>query len=253
MKISEKLMEEIKQKVAVVTGGTKGIGQGIVLELASRGFLVYALGRNIPEIGDYTSDSVLAENIRFAKCDVGNFDEVQNVFSEIIKEAGRIDILINNAGITKDTLLMRMKETDWDAVMNINLKGTFNTCKAVARTMMGQRYGRIINIGSVVGTTGNAGQSNYSASKAGLVGFTKSLAGELGSRNILVNLIAPGYIQTDMTAKLNEEQLATFVNNIPLKRGGLPEDIARVVAFFAGEDSAYVTGQVIHVDGGLAM
>ena len=253
MKISEKLMEEIKQKVAVVTGGTKGIGQGIVLELASRGFLVYALGRNIPEIGDYTSDSVLAENIRFAKCDVGNFDEVQNVFSEIVKEAGRIDILVNNAGITKDTLLMRMKETDWDAVMNINLKGTFNTCKAVARTMMGQRYGRIINIGSVVGTTGNAGQSNYSASKAGLVGFTKSLAGELGSRNILVNLIAPGYIQTDMTAKLNEEQLAAFVNNIPLKRGGLPQDIARVVAFFAGDDSGYVTGQVIHVDGGLAM
>ena len=251
--MSKKLMEEIKQKVAVVTGGTKGIGHGIVLELASRGFLVYALGRNLPEINDYTSDSSLAENIRFAKCDVGNFDEVQNVFSEIVKEAGRIDILVNNAGITKDTLLMRMKETDWDSVMNINLKGAFNTCKAVARTMMGQRYGRIINIGSVVGTTGNAGQSNYSASKAGLVGFTKSLAGELGSRNILVNLIAPGYIQTDMTAKLNEEQLAAFVNNIPLKRGGLPQDIARVVAFFAGDDSGYVTGQVIHVDGGLAM
>jgi 3-oxoacyl-[acyl-carrier protein] reductase len=241
------------KKVAVVTGGTKGIGQGIVLELASRGFLVYALGRNLPEMNDYASDSSLVENIRFAQCDVSSFDEVQNVFSEIVKEAGRIDVLVNNAGITKDGLLMRMKETDWDAVMNINLKGTFNTAKAVARTMMGQRSGRIINIGSVVGTTGNAGQSNYSASKAGLVGFTKSLAGELGSRNILVNLIAPGYIQTDMTAKLNEEQLASFVNNIPLKRAGLPQDIARVVAFFAGDDSGYVTGQVIHVDGGLAM
>ncbi len=247
-------MSEINlKKVAVVTGGTKGIGQGIVLELASRGFLVYALGRNLPEMNNYTQDSTLAENIHFAKCDVSNFDQVSEVFSSIVKEAGRIDVLVNNAGITKDGLLLRMKETDWDAVMDINLKGAFNTSKAVARTMMGQRSGRIINIGSIVGTTGNAGQSNYSASKSGLVGFTKSLASELGSRNILVNLIAPGYIQTDMTANLTKEQLKAFVSNIPLKRAGLPEDIARVVAFFAGVDSSYITGQIIHVDGGLAM
>ena len=241
-------------KVAVVTGGTKGIGKGIVLELASRGYLVYALGRSNPEsFADFSDKTEFENNVRFKTLDVSDFEASKNVLTEINDEAGRIDLLVNNAGITKDTLVLRMSEDDFDKVIDINLKGTFNMCKNVARIMMGQRHGRIVNIGSIVGTTGNAGQVNYSASKSGLVGLTKSLAKEFASRNILVNLIAPGYILTDMTSKLTEDQVKSFEDNIPLKRGGNPEDVARVVAFFGSEDSAYVTGQVIHVDGGLAM
>jgi 3-oxoacyl-[acyl-carrier protein] reductase len=170
-----------------------------------------------------------------------------------LSESGRIDVLVNNAGITKDTLLMRMTEQDWDDVLNTNLKGAFLCCKAVARPMMSQRSGRIINISSIVGLRGNAGQVNYSSSKAGMIGLTKSLAQELASRNILVNCIAPGYIETDMTDKLNDDQRKAFADKIPLKRAAKPEEVANVVSFFANADSTYVTGQVIAVDGGLAM
>lgn len=234
-----------ENKVVVVTGGSKGIGSSICEYFTINGAKVYSLSRSIP--------TEKLANVNYFQCDVSNFNDVQNVITEIHKLAERIDVLVNNAGVTKDNLLMRMSESDWDSVLDINLKSAFNTAKACSRIMMSQRYGKIINIGSIVGTTGNAGQSNYSASKAGLVGFTKSLAKELASRNILVNLIAPGYVITDMTEKLNEEQLKAFLDNIPLKRGAKGEEIAKVVAFFASDDSNYVTGQVLHVDGGLAM
>lgn len=245
---------DFNSKIGIVTGGGKGIGKGITSLLATLGAKVYVFGRSsLAEGTQFSDDEEINNRIIYINVDVSDFNEVQLAIDKIKSESGRIDFLVNNAGITKDNLLLRMSETDWDTVMNINLKGAFNTCKAASKVMMSQRSGRIINIGSIVGTTGNAGQSNYSASKAGMIGFTKSLAKELGSRNILVNLIAPGFIETDMTAKLSEEQLKSFVDNIPLKRSGLPADIAKVVAFFISDDSNYVTGQVLHVDGGLAI
>ncbi len=241
-------------KVGIVTGGGKGIGKGITSLLAFYGAKVYVFGRSpLAEGTTFSDNSEINDKVKFVNLDVSNFAAVQTEIENIKAESGKIDFLVNNAGITKDNLLLRMSESDWDNVMNINLKGAFNTSKAASKVMMSQRYGRIINIGSIVGTTGNAGQSNYSASKSGMIGFTKSLAKELGSRNILVNLIAPGFIETDMTGKLTEDQLKTFVDNIPLKRSGQPSDIAKVVSFFISEDSNYVTGQVLHVDGGLAI
>lgn len=237
----------LENKVAVVTGGAKGIGLAISERLAIGGATVYALGRSLHLELDTN------EKIIYKQCDVSDFESVNNTFNEIQKEAGSIDILVNNAGITKDNLILRMTESDFDDVISINLKGVFNTCKIVSRFMLSQKQGRIINIGSIVGTTGNAGQSNYAASKAGLIGFTKSLAKELAARNILVNLVAPGYVLTDMTGKLTEDQVNAFKNNIPLKRAAEPKDISDVVAFFASEDSRYITGQVLHVDGGLAI
>lgn len=238
---------KLEKKVAVVTGGAKGIGLAISEKLAEDGATVYALGRSI----SLDLDSI--HNIIYKQCDVSDFESVTKTFNEIQKEAGSIDILVNNAGITKDNLILRMSESDFDDVISINLKGVFNTCKVVSRFMLSQKQGRIINIGSIVGTTGNAGQSNYAASKAGLIGFTKSIAKELAARNILVNLIAPGYVLTEMTGKLTEDQVNAFKNNIPLKRAAEPSDISDVVAFFASEDSRYITGQVLHVDGGLAI
>lgn len=237
----------LENKIAVVTGGAKGIGLAISEKLAEVGATVYALGRsaNIELDTKY--------NIIYKQCDVSDLESVANTLTEIHKESGTIDILVNNAGITKDNLILRMSESDFDDVMNINLKGVFNTCKTVSKFMLSQKQGRIINIGSIVGTTGNAGQSNYAASKAGLIGFTKSLAKELAGRNILVNLIAPGYVLTEMTGKLTEDQVNAFKDNIPLKRAAEPSDIADVVAFFASTDSRYITGQVLHVDGGLAI
>lgn len=237
----------LENKIAVVTGGAKGIGLAISEKLAEVGATVYALGRsaNIELDTKY--------NIIYKQCDVSDLESVTNTLTEIHKESGKIDILVNNAGITKDNLILRMSESDFDDVMNINLKGVFNTCKTVSKFMLSQKQGRIINIGSIVGTTGNAGQSNYAASKAGLIGFTKSLAKELAGRNILVNLIAPGYVLTEMTGKLTEDQVNAFKDNIPLKRAAEPSDIADVVAFFASSDSRYITGQVLHVDGGLAI
>lgn len=237
----------LEKKVAVVTGGAKGIGLSISERLAESGATVYAMGRS----SNQELDSKY--NINYKQCDVSDLESVTNTLNEIQKEAGSIDILVNNAGITKDNLILRMSESDFDDVISINLKGVFNTCKVVSRFMLSQKQGRIINIGSIVGTTGNAGQSNYAASKAGLIGFTKSLAKELAARNILVNLIAPGYVLTDMTDKLTEDQVNAFKDNIPLKRAAEPSDISDVVAFFASDESRYITGQVLHVDGGLAI
>lgn len=250
----KKTMKRFEGKVAVVTGGCRGIGKAIVLRFLSEGAKVFAVDYKIPDAGEvFIEDAALAANVTCKQMDVTSFDSVQGAVDEIVKEAGRIDILINNAGVTRDNLLMRMSETEWDQVMDTNLKGAFICTKVISRVMMSQRYGRIVNIGSVVGSMGNAGQSNYSASKAGLIGFTKSIAKELASRNILVNIVAPGYVRTAMTDKLTDEQRAAFMVNIPLKRPAEAEDIANVVTFFASEDASYLTGQLIHIDGGMVM
>lgn len=243
-----------EKKVIIVTGGLKGIGRGISEYFANQNAKVFALGRSKPN--DYVelfSKDSFSKNVTFIEADISNSESVTNAVKNIINDTGKVDVLINNAGITKDNLMLRMSELDWDTVMNTNLKGSFLMVKAVVKQMISQRYGKIINIGSIVGSIGNPGQVNYSASKSGLVGFTKSLAKELASRNILVNLIAPGYVNTEMTEKLTEEQKSYFLNNIPLKRMADPKDIASVAAFFASDASNYITGQVIHVDGGLAM
>jgi len=244
----------LEGKVAVVTGGCRGIGKSIVMRFLNDGAKVYALDFKIPDEGEvFIEDDELGKNVNCIQLDVTDELSVNNAFEKVISQAGRLDILVNNAGITRDTLIMRMTSQDWDAVLNTNLKGAFLCSKAVARQMMSQRAGRIINMGSVVGTMGNAGQANYSASKAGLIGLTKSLAKEFASRNVLVNLIAPGYVMTTMTDKLTEDQKNQFLQVIPLRRGAQPEDIANAVAFFAGNDSSYITGQVLHVDGGMVM
>ena len=247
-------MNRFNDKVVVVTGGCRGIGLSIVEKFANEGAKVYALDFKLPNEGEqFLTDNSLADRVKTAQVDVSNLDSVTAAMEYVIKDAGRIDVLINNAGITRDNLLMRMSEAEFDSVINTNLKGSFLCIKAVTRQMMGQRSGRIINIGSIVGTIGNAGQTNYSSSKAGMIGLTKSAAKELASRNILVNLIAPGFVITAMTHQLTEEQKNFFLNNIPLKRGATPDDIANVAIFLAGEESSYITGQVIHVDGGLYM
>lgn len=244
----------LEGQVAVVTGGCRGIGKAIVERFLADGAFVYALDYVIPSEGEvFIEDEAYQDMVSTIQVDVTNEESVNAAFDRVIKDKGRIDILVNNAGITRDNLLMRMNTGDWDAVLNTNLKGAFLCVKAVTRQMMSQRSGRIINIGSVVGVMGNAGQANYSASKAGLIGFTKSIAKEFGSRNILVNLIAPGYVITPMTEKLTEEQKKAFLDVIPLKRGALPQDIANAVSFFAGPDSSYITGQVMMVDGGMLM
>lgn len=247
-------MKRFTGRTAVVTGGCRGIGKAIVLRLAQEGAKVFALDFKIPAEDEiFIEDAELASSVKSIQVDVTNDQSVTDAMNAVIAETGRIDILVNNAGITRDTLMMRMTEQDWDAVLNTNLKGTFLCSRAVARQMMGQRYGRIINIGSVVGIMGNAGQANYAASKAGLIGLTKSMAKEFGSRNILVNCIAPGYVITPMTDKLTEDQKKVFIDIIPLKRGAQAEDIANVVSFFASEDASYVSGQVLNVDGGMLM
>lgn len=247
-------MKRFEGKVAVVTGGCRGIGKAIVERFLKEGARVFALDFRIPEAGEvFIEDAEMASRVACKQADVTSFDSVQKVCDEIVAEAGRIDFLVNNAGVTRDNLLMRMSEEEWDMVMNTNLKGVFICTKVFSRVMMSQRYGRIVNIGSVVGSMGNAGQANYSSSKAGLIGFTKSIAKELASRNILVNCVAPGYVRTPMTDKLTDEQRAAFLVGIPLKRPAEAEDIANVVTFFASEDASYVTGQLIHVDGGMVM
>lgn len=247
-------MIDLTGKIAVVTGGAKGIGRAVTARLAKDGAIVFALGRTEPKEGmQITGNTETDSRIKFLAADVSDADNLKDVIDKIIKENEKIDILVNNAGITKDNLLIRMSEKDFDDVMNINLKGAFLASKFVSRYMMSKRQGRIINIGSVVGTIGNPGQANYASSKAGMIGLTKSLAKELSARNILVNLIAPGYVKTEMTDKLSDEQRKYFEENIPLKRIAEPEDIANTVSFFCSDDSAYITGQVIHVDGGLAM
>ena len=239
-------------KVAIVTGASRGIGRGIALTLAREGATVI-----INDIGP--ADEVVKEieanggKAEAFCCDVNDFEAVKDFVAEVVKHYERVDILVNNAGITRDNLIMKMTKEDFDAVVGINLGGTFNCIKAVTRTMMKQRVGRIINISSVSGITGNMGQANYSASKAGVIGLTKSSAKELAARNITVNAIAPGFIDTDMTAVLPEAVKENAVAQIPLKAFGKIEDIAETVAFLASDKAKYITGQVICIDGGLAM
>jgi len=242
-------------KVAFITGATRGIGRQIAITLAKEGFDIAINYRKENEDLIETKKLVEAQN---AKCftvqgDVSSFEDSERMVKDIIEEFNHIDILVNNAGITKDMLLMRMKKEDFESVIGVNLVGTFNITKNVIPYMMKNRSGRIINVSSVVGISGNAGQTNYSASKAGIIGFTKSLAKEVGSRNILVNAVAPGFIETQMTDVLKEEAKEEISKTIPLKRMGTVEDVANVVKFLASKDSSYITGQVINIDGGMLM
>ncbi len=245
----------LQDKIAIVTGGGRGIGRAIVTEFINEGADVIIFDKVFPDdINTYINEqSAKGRKIILKTIDVTKTDEVQKICDDVVKEFGKIDILVNNAGITRDNLMIRMKEEDWDAVLNVNLKGAFNTIKAVSRTMAKQRYGKIVNISSVVGVMGNAGQTNYSASKAGLIGLSKSVAKEFAGRNINVNVVAPGYVETDMTAQLTEEQKNAFLNIIPLKRPSKPEEIAAVVAFLASDKANYITGQVLCIDGGMVM
>ena len=244
----------LKGKVALVTGGARGIGKSIVLEMARQGCDLIV--SDIDLDGAMATAKEVAGTGRKAiplKIDVSSPEDVENMVKSAVEVFGKIDILVNNAGITRDALLIRMSESDWDQVLDINLKGAFLCTKSVLRLMMRQRSGKIINMASVVGVSGNAGQANYAASKAGLIGFTKSIAKEAASRNIQVNAIAPGFIETEMTDHLPHEVKTWFIENSPIKRPGKPEEVARVAVFLASPDSDYITGQVIHVDGGMIM
>lgn len=240
-------------KVALVTGGSRGIGRNIAKILAGEGYNVAITYNSNEELANEVVRELEHSGVKAAcfKANISIKDQVDNLISEIEKELGSICVLVNNAGITKDNLLIRMSEDDWDSVMDVNLKGAFLTTKAVARGMMKKRYGKIINISSVVGVMGNAGQGNYSASKAGLIGFTKSMARELASRGIRVNAVAPGFIRTDMTDSLKEEVKEAMLSNIPLGYFAEPEEVSNLVAFLASENSDYITGQVIQIDGGM--
>ena len=242
-------------KVALVTGATRGIGKQIALTLAKEGYNIALNYRTQNEELENTKKEIEANNVKCltVQGDVSSFEDCERFVKEIIEEYGKIDVLVNNAGITKDTLLMRMKKEDFTSVIDVNLVGTFNVTKNVISYMMKARSGRVVNISSVVGVAGNAGQTNYSASKAGIIGFTKSLAKEVASRNILVNAVAPGFIETAMTDVLKDEVKENIAKSIPLNRMGKTEDIANVVKFLASKESSYITGQVINVDGGMVM
>jgi len=246
-------MKLLEGKTAVITGAARGIGKSIALRLAAEGaniaFTDLAYNEAVQAVE--AELSALGVKAKGYASNAANFADTNDVVTKIIADFGRIDVLVNNAGITRDTLLMRMTEEQWDLVINVNLKSVFNFTKAVQPIMLKQKSGSIINMSSVVGVSGNAGQSNYSASKAGIIGFTKSIAKELGSRNIRCNAIAPGFIITDMTNQLTAEQRETWVQNIPLRRGGTPEDVANTTVFLASDLSSYVSGQVINVCGGM--
>ena len=247
------MAEQNKKKVAVVTGASRGIGRAIALELASRGATVVINYNGSRERAEEVKNEVESAGGKavIIQCNVADFDACKEFIETVIKEQGRIDILVNNAGITKDGLIMKMKEEDFDSVLNVNLKGTFNTIRHSARQMLKQRSGKIINISSVSGILGNVGQANYAASKAGVIGLTKTMARELGSRGITVNAIAPGFVDTEMTEVLSEEIRENACKQIILGRFGKPEDIANTAVFLASDKADYITGQVISVDGGM--
>lgn len=246
-------MKLLSGKNALVTGASKGIGKAVALKFAEEGANVAFTYLSSVEQGEALEKELkdLGVNAKGYRSDASDFAAAEELINSVVADLGSLDILVNNAGITQDNLLMRMNEEMWDKVININLKSVFNTVKAATRTFMKQKSGSIINMTSVVGIKGNAGQANYAASKAGIIGFTKSVALELGSRNIRSNAIAPGFIETEMTAKLDEKTVQSWRDAIPLKRGGTPEDVADCAVFLASDMSAYMTGQVLQVDGGM--
>ena len=245
----------MEKKIALVTGGTRGIGKAIALELADNGYDIILNYRTANEELNNLKKEIEEKNVTcyLVYGDISKFEDCENIAKTAIEECGKIDVLVNNAGITRDGLIMRMKKEDFESVIDTNLIGTFNMTRNVIPYMVKQKSGRVINLSSVVGITGNAGQTNYAASKAGVIGFTKSLAKELASRNILVNAIAPGFIETDMTNVLSDSVKESILNQIPLKRMGEAKEVAKLVKFLASEDSGYITGQVINVDGGMVM
>lgn len=246
-------MKLLENQVSIVTGATRGIGKGIAELFADQGSHVIFTYVSSDEKARALELELQAKGVKAKgyKFDVADLKACEEMVTDVVKEFERVDVVVNNAGITRDTLLMRMSEEQWDEVINTNLKSVFNMCKAVQRTMLKQRSGSIINMSSVVGVKGNAGQSNYAASKAGILGFTKSVALELGSRNIRCNAIAPGFIETEMTGALDENMVQQWRDAIPLKRGGSPEDVANLALFLASPMAAYITGQTINVDGGM--
>jgi len=248
-------MAEVVKRTILITGGSRGIGRGICMAFAHADNHIYFNYSSDDEAADQTEKLVAdaGGSATGQRVNVASEKEVSELVKRALDETGRIDVLVNNAGITRDGLIVRMKEADWDDVLNINLKGTFNCIKAASKIMLKQRYGRIINVSSVVGVSGNPGQANYVASKAGIIGLSKAVAKELASRNITVNVVAPGFIETDMTASLPDKARAAMVAQIPLGRAGTARDIAATVVFLASDQAAYITGQVIHVSGGMYM
>lgn len=243
-------------RVVIVTGGSKGIGRAIALKFAKEKARIIILHYDPDETASDETIKLIegkAAEIESHRIDVSSKPDVDNLFEDILSRFGRVDVLVNNAGITRDVLLMRMAEKDWDMVLNVNLKSVFNCTQAVVRSMIKQRRGNIVNISSVAGQVGNPGQANYSAAKAGIIGFTKTIAREVAARGVTVNAVAPGFIQTDMTAVLPEKIIETYLQTIPLGRIGLPEDVAGAVYWLCSEDASYITGQTIHVNGGIFM
>jgi len=248
------LIMRLKGKIALITGGARGIGRAIALTFAREGADIVVADVNLEVAGKTASEiEAMGRGALALEMDVTDYQKVEEGINKILDKFGKVDILVNNAGITKDNLLLRMSQAEWDAVINVNLKGTFNCIKAVSKPMVKQRGGRIISIASIIGLMGNWGQANYAASKAGIIALTKTVAKELASRNINANCVAPGFIQTDMTAKLSEDVKAKMMQAIPMAKLGTPEDVANVCLFLASQESSYITGQTITVDGGMVM